>query len=49
MQGLSRYADDTGLTPEYIVVELARRLLGQDWQQRFVASANQGGIERVLL
>ena len=48
-QGLSRYADDTGLATDYIVVELANRRLGTDWQQRFIERARQGGIERVLL
>jgi Fe-S oxidoreductase len=48
-QGLSRYADDTGLESDYIVVELANKLLGEDWQRRFVETARSGGIERVLL
>jgi Fe-S oxidoreductase len=48
-QGLARYADETGLQTDYIVVELARHLLGQQWQQAFVAKARAGGIERVLL
>ena len=48
-QGLARYADDTGLKSEYIVVELARRLLGEGWQQRFLERVQDGGIERVLL
>jgi Fe-S oxidoreductase len=48
-QGLSRYAQDTGLQTDYIVVELANRLLGTDWQERFIDSARRGGIERVLL
>jgi Fe-S oxidoreductase len=48
-QGLSRYADDTGLETDYIVVELANKLLGDDWQRRFVETARSGGIERVLL
>ncbi len=48
-QGLSRYRDDTGLTAEYIVVELANHLLGAHWQSRFVERARAGGIERVLL
>ncbi|MDH4274706.1 MAG: FAD/FMN-binding oxidoreductase, partial [Gammaproteobacteria bacterium] len=30
-QGLSRYRDDTGLETDYIVVELAKRLLGERW------------------
>jgi FAD/FMN-containing dehydrogenase/Fe-S oxidoreductase len=49
LQGLSRFDEDAGTTADYIVVELARRLLGPDWLARYVASANTGGIERVLL
>jgi Fe-S oxidoreductase len=48
-QGLARYADDTGLETDYIVVELAKGLLGDDWQQQFIANIKQGGIEKVLL
>ncbi len=48
-QGLSRYREDTGLETDYIVVELANRLLGEGWQQRFIERAQAGGIERVLL
>ncbi len=48
-QGLSRYADDTGLETDYIVVELARGLLGEDWQQQFISNIKLGGIEKVLL
>jgi Fe-S oxidoreductase len=48
-QGLSRYADDTGMETDYIVVEMAHYLLGKDWQQGFVGKAVQGGIEKVLL
>ncbi len=49
LQGLSRYRDDASISADYIVVEMARRLLGADWQERYVAAANAGGIERVLL
>jgi len=49
LQGLSRFADDTGAQPDYIVVEMARHLLGENWLDEFVAQANAGGIERVLL
>jgi Fe-S oxidoreductase len=48
-QGLAKYADETGLKTDYIVVEMARQLLGEGWQQRFLDKAAQGGIERVLL
>jgi hypothetical protein len=46
---LAKYADETGLSTDYIVVELAQRLLGEGWQRRFVADLKAGGIERVLL
>ena len=49
LQGLARFSDDTGAQADYIVVEMARRLLGDDWLPEFVRKANAGGIERVLL
>ncbi|MGB1255156.1 MAG: DUF3683 domain-containing protein [Thiolinea sp.] len=49
VQGLSRYADDTGLDTDYIVVEMANHLLGEHWQRDFVDKATHGGIEKVLL
>jgi Fe-S oxidoreductase len=48
-QGLARYSDDTGLETDYIVVELARHLLGEKWQMQFFESTRKGGIEKVLL
>ncbi|MHB1590705.1 MAG: DUF3683 domain-containing protein [Sulfuricella sp.] len=49
LQGLSRYNDDTGIEADYIVVEMARHLLGPAWMEDYIANANNGGIERVLL
>ncbi|CAM3712493.1 DUF3683 domain-containing protein [Polynucleobacter brandtiae] len=49
LQGLSRFDADSGTTADYIVVEMAQKLLGPDWMQDYVARANQGGIERVLV
>jgi Fe-S oxidoreductase len=48
-QGLSRYADDTGLSTDYIIVEMANRLYGKDWEKQFLEKALHGGIEKVLL
>jgi FAD/FMN-containing dehydrogenase len=48
-QGLSRFNDDAGTTSDYIVIEMARHLLGQNWLADYVGKANKGGIERVLL
>jgi hypothetical protein len=48
-QGLAKYADETGLATDYIVVEMARQLLGANWQRAFIDRAKAGGIERVLL
>jgi Fe-S oxidoreductase len=49
LQGLSRYNEDSGTTADYIVVEIARHLLGENWMPDYVAKANNGGIERVLV
>jgi Fe-S oxidoreductase len=49
LQGLARFSGDTGAQADYIVVEMARKLLGESWLPEFVARANAGGIERVLL
>ena len=38
-----------GTKADYIVVEIARHLLGADWMADYVAKANRGGIERVLV
>ncbi len=49
LQGLSRYDDDAGTKADYIVVEVAKHLLGENWMADYVGKANSGGIERVLL
>jgi FAD/FMN-containing dehydrogenase/Fe-S oxidoreductase len=49
LQGLARYRADADLDADYIVVELAKRILGPDWLPAYVSKANAGGIERVLL
>ena len=48
-QGLSRYADDTGLSTDYIIVEMANKMHGKNWEKEFIQKANNGGIEKVLL
>jgi len=52
LQGLTRYGNDLNnglLEADYIVVEMARQILGEDWMPQYVAAANAGGIERVLV
>ncbi|MGH7105712.1 MAG: DUF3400 domain-containing protein, partial [Acetobacteraceae bacterium] len=49
LQGLKRYNDDAGTEADYIVVEIARHILGENWMAEYVARANNGGIERVLV
>lgn len=49
LQGLARYNQDAEVEADYIVVEMARHLLGAGWMEDYVAKANNGGIERVLL
>ena len=49
LQGLSRYEDDNNLPADYIVIEMANKILGENWQAEFVEKAQNGGIEKVLL
>lgn len=50
LQGLNRFENDAGgLEADYIVVEMAKHILGPDWMQNYVQAVNNGGIERVLL
>ncbi|MFA5488344.1 MAG: DUF3683 domain-containing protein [Candidimonas sp.] len=49
LQGLARYEESSGMQADYIVVEMARHVLGEDWMPNYVRDANEGGIERVLV
>ncbi|CAH2797901.1 MAG: FAD/FMN-containing dehydrogenases [uncultured Paraburkholderia sp.] len=49
LQGLSRYNEDAGIEADYIIVEMARHVLGENWMVDYVQRANNGGIERVLV
>jgi len=49
LQGLKRYNHDADIDADYIVVEMARHILGVDWLPEYVDRANHGGIERVLV
>ncbi len=49
VQGLSRYEEETGVSTDYIVVEMAEQIYGKDWLSEFNKKLNNGGIERVLL
>ena len=50
LQGLARYGAEAGTEADYIVVELAKHLLGERWMADFVARVNAGGVvEKVLL
>jgi FAD/FMN-containing dehydrogenase/Fe-S oxidoreductase len=52
LQGLSRFGDDMKnglLEADYIVVEMAKHILGEEWLPEYVSAANAGGIERVLV
>ncbi|TXH74219.1 DUF3683 domain-containing protein [Thiobacillus sp.] len=49
LQGLARYSDDTNTEPDYIVIELAKKLLGENWMTNYLTRVGNGGIERVLL
>ncbi|NVK31326.1 MAG: DUF3683 domain-containing protein [Gammaproteobacteria bacterium] len=49
LQGLSRFSDETGLDADYIVVEIAKHVLGERWDNAFVNAVKHGGLEKVLL
>jgi Fe-S oxidoreductase len=49
LQGLSRFEADSGAKADYIVVEMAKHILGENWLEDYVKKANDGGIERVLV
>jgi FAD/FMN-containing dehydrogenase/Fe-S oxidoreductase len=52
LQGLSRYGNDLQnglLEADYIVVEMANQILGDNWMPDYIELANAGGIERVLV
>jgi Fe-S oxidoreductase len=52
LQGLKRYENDLQsglLEADYLVVEMARKILGEEWLPQYVQRANAGGIERVLV
>jgi FAD/FMN-containing dehydrogenase/Fe-S oxidoreductase len=52
LQGLTRYGNDLQnglLEADYIVVEMANQILGDNWMPEYVEAANSGGIERVLV
>ncbi|WP_374366308.1 DUF3683 domain-containing protein [Piscinibacter sp.] len=52
LQGLHRYTGDLQnglLEADYVVIEMASRILGPDWLPDYVERANDGGIERVLV
>lgn len=50
LQGLARYEGQEGVPEaEFMVVELAKHLLGEDWQDKFLEDARNGGLEYVML
>jgi hypothetical protein len=48
-QDLPHHKDETGLKTDFIVVKLAKSLLGEGRQRKFIVEAKRGGIEWVLL
>ena len=40
---------DADTDADYVVIEMARHMLGPDWLADYVRRANTGGIERVLV
>jgi FAD/FMN-containing dehydrogenase/Fe-S oxidoreductase len=50
LQGLQRYREDVDrLDADYIVVEIARHVLGENWMKDYVERTVNGGVERILV
>ncbi len=49
LQGLSKYESDTAISADYLIIELANKNLGPDWQNTYVSKIRNGGTEPVLL
>lgn len=49
LQGLSRYEGRANFTTDYVVVEMARQILGANWRDQFIRTAKNGGIEKVYV
>jgi FAD/FMN-containing dehydrogenase/Fe-S oxidoreductase len=50
VQGLQRFKGDVDdLEADYIVIEIAQKVLGKDWMKNYIKRAGKGGIERVLV
>ena len=47
LQGLSRYEERADMDAEYIVVEMARQILGANWRDQFIRTVKNGGIESI--
>ena len=49
VHGRVHFTADADIDADYIVVEIARHVLGANWLPEYVQKANAGGIERVLV
>jgi FAD/FMN-containing dehydrogenase/Fe-S oxidoreductase len=49
LQGLERIGQDNGLSADYVVVELAKNILGENWMQNYLENVKGDTIERILL
>ena len=49
LQGLSRYKNDTGAEPAYLITEVMSQKHGREWEKNFKKKIKQNGIEKILL
>ena len=49
LQGLKRLEEVSGAEADYIVVELARHQLGEEWLERFITKVKREGMEQILM
>jgi hypothetical protein len=48
VQGLASFRHDAPIEADYVVVEVARRTLGENWLPSFIDEVKTDGIERVV-
>ncbi|MES0489053.1 MAG: DUF3683 domain-containing protein [Leptospirales bacterium] len=49
LQGLARYANDTGAEPAYLITEVVNHRMGKNWQKEMIKKIKTNGIEKILL
>ncbi|MBF0186338.1 MAG: DUF3683 domain-containing protein [Magnetococcales bacterium] len=49
VQGLYRYRKSTGVHSDFLILEVARRLFGEKWQETIIPEIQEQGIQEIIL